>query len=583
MLSGLRGSLGVVTVLRVALAQLNPTVGDLDGNLAKMIEVYDRAEAAGCDLVAFPELSTTGYPPEDLVLKPGFVADNLVALSKLAARTGRCAAVVGFVDQGRDLHNAAAVCANGEIVGRYHKRLLPNAAVFDEARYFTPGHLSDPLELYLVGGVKVGISICEDIWSPFGPVAEQAAAGAELSININASPFHTGKATERERMLATRASDSHTAIVYVNQVGGQDELVFDGASVVFDHEGRLLARAPQFTESLLVVDVPVPPVYRKRLLDPRGRITESLLPTITVSETPVVHDEPAASSITEPLDADRELYDALVLGTRDYCAKNGFSDVVIGLSGGIDSTIVACIAVDALGAEHVHGVSMPSRYSSDHSKSDAQLLADNLGIDFRTISIEPAFQAYLDMLAPSFEGREPGLTYENIQSRCRGQLLMALSNEFGWMVLTTGNKSEMAVGYFTIYGDSVGGYAVIKDVLKLRVYELCRYVNRVAGREIVPEDVITKAPSAELRPDQRDDQSLPPYEVLDPILQLYVEDDRTAAEIIELGHDEAMVRRITRLVDIAEYKRRQSPPGVRVSRKAFGKDRRLPITSGYRG
>ncbi len=580
---GLRGSLSVVTVLRVALAQLNPTVGDLDGNLAKMIEVYDRAEAAGCDLVAFPELATTGYPPEDLVLKPGFVADNLVALSKLAARTGRCAAVVGFVDQGRDLHNAAAVCANGEIVGRYHKRLLPNAAVFDEARYFTPGHLSDPLELYVVGGVKVGVSICEDIWSPFGPVAEQAAAGAELSININASPFHTGKATERERMLATRASDSHTAIVYVNQVGGQDELVFDGASVVFDHEGRLLARAPQFEESLLVVDVPVPPVYRKRLLDPRGRITESLLPTITVSEMPVVHDEPAASSITEPLDADRELYDALVLGTRDYCAKNGFSDVVIGLSGGIDSTIVACIAVDALGAEHVHGVSMPSRYSSDHSKSDAQLLADNLGIDFRTISIEPAFQAYLDMLAPSFEGREPGLTYENIQSRCRGQLLMALSNEFGWMVLTTGNKSEMAVGYFTIYGDSVGGYAVIKDVLKLRVYELCRYVNRVAGREIVPEDVITKPPSAELRPDQRDDQSLPPYEVLDPILQLYVEDDRTAAEIIELGHDEAMVRRITRLVDIAEYKRRQSPPGVRVSRKAFGKDRRLPITSGYRG
>ena len=572
-----------MTVLRVALAQLNPTVGDLDGNLAKMIEVYDRAEAAGCDLVAFPELSTTGYPPEDLVLKPGFVADNLVVLSKLAARTGRCAAVVGFVDQGRDLHNAAAVCANGEIVGRYHKRLLPNAMVFDEARYFTPGHLSDPLELYVVGGVKVGISICEDIWSPFGPVAEQAAAGAELSININASPFHTGKATERERMLATRASDSHTAIVYVNQVGGQDELVFDGASVVFDHEGRLLARAPQFDEALLVVDVPVPPVYRKRLLDPRGRITESLLPTITVSETPVVHDEPAASSIAEPLDADRELYDALVLGTRDYCAKNGFSDVVIGLSGGIDSTIVACIAVDALGAEHVHGVSMPSRYSSDHSKSDAQLLADNLGIDFRTISIEPAFQAYLDMLAPSFEGREPGLTYENIQSRCRGQLLMALSNEFGWMVLTTGNKSEMAVGYFTIYGDSVGGYGVIKDVLKLRVYELCRYVNRVAGREIVPEDVITKPPSAELRPDQRDDQSLPPYEVLDPILQLYVEDDRTAAEIIELGHDEAMVRRITRLVDIAEYKRRQSPPGVRVSRKAFGKDRRLPITSGYRG
>jgi NAD+ synthase (glutamine-hydrolysing) len=572
-----------VTVLRVALAQLNPTVGDLDGNLARLADAYDRAEAAGCDLVAFPELSTTGYPPEDLVLKPGFVADNLASLSKLASRTGRCAAVVGFVDQGRDLYNAAAVCANGEILGRYHKRLLPNTTVFDEARYFTPGQGSDPLELYVVGGVKVGISICEDIWSPFGPVAEQAAAGAEVSININASPFHAGKWSERERMLATRATDSHTAIVYVNQVGGQDELVFDGGSVVFDHEGRVLARAPQFVEDLLIVDVPVPPVYRKRLLDPRGRITQAMLPTVPVSDTPIVHHDPAPGSITEPLDADRELYDALVLGTRDYCTKNGFSDVVIGLSGGIDSTIVACIAVDALGAEHVHGVSMPSRYSSDHSKSDAQLLAENLGIDFRTISIEPAFQAYLDMLGPSFEGREPGLTYENIQSRCRGQLLMALSNEFGWMVLTTGNKSEMAVGYFTIYGDSVGGYGVIKDVLKLRVYELCRYVNRAAGREVIPENVITKPPSAELRPDQRDDQSLPAYEVLDPILQLYVEEDRTAGEIVELGHDEALVRRITRLVDIAEYKRRQSPPGVRVSRKAFGKDRRLPITSGYRG
>ncbi len=573
----------VVTVLRVALAQLNPTVGDLDGNLAKLIDAYDRAEAAGCDIVAFPELSTTGYPPEDLVLKPGFVADNLVALSKLAARTGRCAAVVGFVDQGRDLHNAAAVCANGEIIGRYHKRLLPNTTVFDEARYFTPGYSSDPLELFVIGGVKVGVSICEDIWSPFGPVAEQAAAGAELSININASPFHTRKSIERERMLATRAADSHTAIVYVNQVGGQDELVFDGASVVFDHEGQLLARGPQFEESVLIVDVPVPPVYRKRLLDPRGRITETLLPTIAVSDVPVAHDEPLASPITDLLDADRELYDALVLGTRDYCAKNGFDDVVIALSGGIDSTIVACVAVDALGADHVHGVSMPSRYSSDHSRSDAELLADNLGIDYRTISIEPAFQAYLDMLAPAFEGREPSLTYENIQSRCRGLLLMALSNEFGWMALTTGNKSEVAVGYFTIYGDSVGGYGVIKDVLKTRVYDLCRYVNRAAAREIVPEAVITKAPSAELRPDQRDDQSLPPYEVLDPILQLYVEDDRTAAEIIELGHDEELVRRITRLVDIAEYKRRQSPPGVRVSRKAFGKDRRLPITSGYRG
>jgi NAD+ synthase (glutamine-hydrolysing) len=572
-----------VTVLRIALAQLNPTVGDLDGNLRKLSDAYDAAEAAGCDIVAYPELSTTGYPPEDLVLKPGFVDDNLEMLGKFAARTRRCAAIVGFVDQDRDLYNAAAVCAGGEILGTYRKRLLPNNTVFDEQRYFTPGDESDPLELYVIGGVKVGVSICEDIWSAFGPVATQAAAGAEVNININGSPFSIGKGARRERMLATRAADSHCAVVYVNQIGGQDELVFDGGSLAFDHEGTLLARAGQFVEELMIVDVPVPPVYRKRLLDPRGRVTSEMLPTVAVSALPVANDEPLASSMTEPLDADRELYDALVLGTRDYCRKNGFSDVVIGLSGGIDSSIIAAIAVDALGAEHVHGVSMPSRYSSDHSKSDAHLLAEALGIDFRTISIEPAFSAYIDMLAESFDGREPGLTYENIQSRCRGQLLMALSNEFGWMVLTTGNKSEVAVGYFTIYGDSVGGYAAIKDVLKTRVYDLCRYVNRREGRQIIPENVITKPPSAELRPDQRDDDSLPPYEILDPILELYVEDDRTAGEIIELGHDEDMVRRVTRLVDIAEYKRRQCPPGVRVSRKAFGKDRRMPITSGYRG
>jgi NAD+ synthase (glutamine-hydrolysing) len=572
-----------VTVLRIALAQLNPTVGDLDGNLARLLDAYDRADAGGCDLVAFTELATTGYPPEDLLLKPGFVADNRQVLDKLAARTRRCAAVVGFVDADRDLYNAAAVCADGGVVGTYRKRLLPNYAVFDEARYFTPGTDNDPLELFVVGGVKVGISICEDIWSPFGPLATQSAGGAVVSVNINGSPYHWGKAAARERMIATRAADASSAIVYVNQVGGQDELVFDGGSVVFDAEGNLLARAPQFVEDLMIVDLPIPPIYRKRLLDPRGRRTDVELPVVHVSDTPRMNDEPLTARITPPLDADRELYDALVLGTRDYCRKNAFTDVVIGLSGGIDSSLVACIAADALGPEHVHGVSMPSRYSSDHSRTDAAVLAERLGVDFRTISIEPAFQAYLDMLGPSFEGRSPGLTYENLQSRCRGQLLMALSNELGWMVLTTGNKSEMAVGYFTIYGDSVGGYAVIKDVLKTRVYDLCRYVNRAAGREIVPESVITKPPSAELRPDQRDDQSLPPYDVLDPILELYVEDDRTAGEIIELGHDEAVVRRVTRLVDVAEYKRRQSPPGVRVSPKAFGKDRRMPITSGYRG
>jgi NAD+ synthase (glutamine-hydrolysing) len=491
---------------------------------------------------------------------------------------------VGFVDADRDIYNAAAVCVDGRVAGTYRKRLLPNYAVFDEARTFTPGTDNDPLELYEIAGVKVGISICEDIWSPFGPLATQAAGGAEVSVNINGSPYHWEKDAGRERMVATRAQDAHTAIVYVNQVGGQDELVFDGGSFVVDADGDLLARSPQFVEDLAIVDLPVQAIYRHRLLDPRGKRTDAALPVVHISDT---SRRPAGavieSPIAEPLDSDEELYQALVTGTRDYCRKNGFTDVVIGLSGGIDSTIVAVIAADALGPDHVHGVSMPSRYSSDHSKSDAQLLAENLGLDYRTISIEPAFQAYIDMLGPSFEGRTPGLTYENIQSRCRGQALMALSNEFGWMVLTTGNKSEMAVGYFTIYGDSVGGYAVIKDVLKTRVYDVCRYVNRARGFELIPEGVITKPPSAELRPDQRDDQSLPPYEVLDPILALYVEQDWTATQIVEAGHDEAIVRRVTRLVDIAEYKRYQCPPGVKVSTKAFGRDRRLPITNAYRG
>ncbi|MCU1503666.1 MAG: nadE [Ilumatobacteraceae bacterium] len=569
--------------LRIALAQLNQTVGDLDGNLARILAAYDAADDAGCDVVAFPELAITGYPPEDLVLKPGFVADNLAVLAKVAARTRRCAAVVGYVAADRDLYNAAAVCANGGVLGTYRKRILPNYAVFDEARYFTPGDASDPFELYVIGGVRVGVSICEDVWSPAGPLAEQAAGGAEVNININASPYHLGKVVDRERMLATRAADASCALVYVNQVGGQDELVFDGASMVFDADGRLVARAGQFSEGLLVVDLDVEPVYRKRLLDPRGRRTDVQIATVHVGDTAVVQSEPARPAPAALLAADDELYQALVVGTRDYVRKNGFSDVVIGLSGGIDSSIVACVAVDALGADHVHGVSMPSRYSSDGSKDDAADLAARLGIDYRSVPIEPGFAAFLDMTAPSFAGHEPDLTEENLQSRIRGTTLMALSNKFGWMVLTTGNKSEVAVGYFTLYGDSVGGYAVIKDVFKSRVYALCRSINARAGRELINESVLTKPPSAELRPDQRDDQSLPPYDELDPILAMYVEDDRTAGEIVAAGHDEALVRRITRLVDINEYKRRQSPPGVRVSVKAFGKDRRLPITNGYRG
>lgn len=555
--------------LRLALAQLNPTVGAIGANLEQLKSAYQDAENRQCSIVAFGELSITGYPPEDLLLKPRFIDDQLAALHDFAATTGNCVAIVGFVDRNEaNLCNAAAICANGQIQHIYRKRSLPNYSVFDEKRYFTPG--TEPLELIGVHGIPVGVSICEDIWIDDGPHVDLVNLGAELIVTINGSPYHLDKDSERETLITQRATELRVPIGYVNQVGGQDELVFDGGSFVIDDSGQLIARAPLFTESLLVVDIDI--------ADRNTRVT----PNISLnSATPPPQRASNPAEIVDSMSGDDELYEALVVGTRDYCRKNGFSDVVIGLSGGIDSTLVACIAVDALGAEHVHGVAMPSRYSSDHSLSDAEALAKNLGIDMRTISIEPAFAAYMDMLDPSFDGRQPGLTWENVQSRCRGQILMALSNEFGWMVLTTGNKSEAAVGYFTIYGDSVGGYAVIKDLLKLKVYDLCRLVNERAGNEVIPHNIIVKPPSAELRPDQRDDQSLPPYEVLDPILSLYVEHDRTAHDIIDEGHDPEMVSRITRLVDIAEYKRRQSPPGVRVTEKAFGKDRRVPITNGY--
>ena len=575
--------------LRIAACQINTRVGALDHNVAAILAALRRAEDAGCDLAVFPELAITGYPPEDLLMRPGFVRASQEALAEVVAQVGDCVAVVGFVDAGRDLWNAAAVCAHGELVGTYRKRELPNYAVFDEQRYFARGQ--EPAQLWVVDGVRVGVSICEDAWNPAGPILDQADSGAELIVNLNASPYAEGKHLRRERLMATRAADASCALVYVNQVGGQDELVFDGGSMVFDAEGTLLARSPQFVEDLLVVDVEVEPVYRKRLLDPRGRPTDSLLPTVSVGGPVEVEaaggrsaaaDEPfLPASIAPLLDPDEEVYRAVVLATRDYLVKNGFSDVVVGLSGGIDSTLVAVMAVDAIGAEHVHGVSMPSRYSSDHSRSDAEDLARNLGIDFRTIAIEPAHAALLAMLAPSFEGRDPDLTEENIQSRVRGLTLMALSNKFGWIVLSTGNKSEVAVGYATLYGDTVGGYSVLKDVYKTRVYDLCRWRNTQGTGPVIPEGVITKPPSAELRPDQRDDQSLPPYEVLDPILEGYIEHDRTVAELISLGHDAEVVRRVARLVDRAEYKRRQSPVGVKVTEKAFGKDRRLPITNGF--
>ncbi|MCX7620648.1 MAG: NAD+ synthase [Acidimicrobiales bacterium] len=564
-----------MALVRVGLAQLNPVVGDLDGNVSRVLDLLGEAERSGCDVVAFPELVVTGYPPEDLLLKPAFVRDNQEALAEIAAASRLCAAVIGFVDgSGSALYNAVAVCAEGKVHGVYHKRRLPNYAVFDEQRYFEPG--IEPLSLFDIRGTLVGTTICEDAWWPGGPIHELAEGGAELIINVNASPYHRGKVAQREQMLAERAAESGCPIAYVNMVGGQDELVFDGASIVVDPSGRVVARGPQYQESLVVVDIDVPD----------GRPVVQTLPSIWVSDR-VENDEisirPPAAPMVPLLDDAAEVFGALVLGVHDYVFKNGFSDVVLGLSGGVDSSLVAAIAVEALGPSRVHGVLMPSRFSSEHSVTDAQQLAANLGIEYRIIPIEPAHQAFLEMLEPSFAGMAPDTTEENIQARVRGTILMALSNKFGWLVLTTSNKSESAVGYATLYGDSAGGFAVIKDVPKTLVYELCRYLNDSRGCEIIPGHVLTKPPSAELRPNQRDDQSLPPYELLDPILEQYVEQDKTAGELIEMGFDAELVRRITRLVDINEYKRRQFPPGVRITTKAFGKDRRLPITNRYRG
>lgn len=567
--------------LRLALCQINSTVGDIEGNVQKVLDALARAESAGADLAVFPELALTGYPPEDLLLEHAFVEANLRALDAVAVATGTCAAVVGFVDGERDLHNAAAVCAGGKVHGVWHKQYLPNYSVFDELRYFVPGTGAGPL--YQVAGVRVGVTICEDSWVPNGPIAAHAARGAELVVCVNASPYRAGVLAARERMLATRAADASCPIAYVNMVGGQDELVFDGASMLFDIDGTLLASAPQFEETVLVTDLPIHPSYRKRLLDPRGHVDES--PALVVPVTDPRLDRTARAFERGPLsprlDPLAEVYAALVTGTRDYAAKNGFHDVVLAVSGGVDSALVATIAADALGPERVHAVLMPSRYSSDGSVTDAERLAANLGIDPLVVPIEPAHAAFLQMLDPLFAGLPEDLTEENLQSRIRGVVLMALSNKRGWLVLTTGNKSEMAVGYATLYGDMAGGFAVIKDVPKTLVWGLCRYRNKAAGTDVIPPEIIAKPPSAELRPDQVDSDSLPPYEELDPILEGYVERDASADELVREGHDEAVVRRVIALVDRAEYKRRQAPPGVRVTSRAFGKDRRMPITNGY--
>ena len=565
--------------LRLAAAQLNTVVGDLNGNVERILAALSAAESAGADICVVPELAIPGYPPEDLLLKPGFVADNVVAMEKVAAATGQCAIVVGFVGAapgGAGLANAAAVCAGGRVIGVYHKHFLPNYGVFDEQRWFLPG--AEPPTLFQVAGACVGVSICEDVWFPKGPVAEQGRAGADVVVNLNASPYHRGRRTERLAMLEDRVAEAGCAIAYVNQVGGQDELVFDGDSLIMAADGTLMATGAQFETDLVVVDVP---------LHTPARPIPVTLPRMIATE-PRAQTKPALGPpVARPPMADEaEVYAALVLGTRDYLQKNGFTHAVIGLSGGIDSSLVAVIAVDALGPDRVHGISMPSRYSSEGSRHDAGTLATHLGIDLHVVPIEGAHVAATDMLARVL-GREPaGLTDENLQSRLRGVLLMGVSNAKGWIVLTTGNKSEMATGYSTLYGDSAGGFAVIKDVPKTLVYELCRYRNRQAVLDglpgPIPDSVLDKPPSAELRPDQRDDQSLPPYEELDPVLQGYVERDRTASDLVAEGFDPAVVDQVVRLVDGAEYKRRQMPPGVRISVKAFGKDRRMPITNRYR-
>ena len=570
--------------LRVALAQINPTVGYLEGNTAKIIDYIDRAREAGAAVVAFPELALTGYPPEDLLLKPQFIQENLDLLREIAEHTSGITAVVGFVDADDDIYNAAAILHDGAIVHAYHKVFLPNYGVFDEERYFRQGR-EQPV--FLIGGVKVGVSICEDIWYPTGPAAIQSQSGAQLLININSSPYDMGKRAKRERMVATRAVDNEVIVCYVNTVGGQDELVFDGASFIFDQTGRALGRARQFEEELLVADLDVESVFRSRLHDPRRRREPTFhvqadvaTPLIVLSEKPQCGScSPLTPAEPETLEGPAEVYSALVLGTRDYVQKNRFQKVIIGLSGGIDSALTAVIAVDALGAENVMGVSMPSRYSSPGSKDDAADLAERLGVRLLTIPIEPAFQAYLKMLEEPFKGTEPGIAEENLQSRTRGNILMALSNKFGYLVLTTGNKSEMATGYATLYGDMAGGFAVLKDVPKLLVYQLSEHRNTISP--VIPESVIVKEPSAELRPDQRDVDSLPPYSVLDPIIEAYVEEDRSSEAIVAKGYPEETVRRVAKLVDRSEYKRRQAPPGIKVTPRAFGRDRRLPITNRY--
>jgi len=590
-----------MSTFRIAMVQMNPTVGDLDGNVRRIVSWLREAKKAKPDLVAFPELAITGYPPEDLLLKPQFVADNRRALNRVIRACRDCVAVVGYVGQGglsdqkegaasvlpagrHELYNAAAVIAEGSLATTYAKWYLPNYGVFDESRYFHPGRR---LPLITVNGTVVGVNICEDIWLPEGPTRRQAAAGAEIIVNINASPFHLGKSRSREQMLATRARDNRVIVTYTNTVGGQDELVFDGNSVVIDHTGEIIARAKGFEQDLLVVDLNIESVARARVGEGRkprlsgkaGAVVDRLVlkGRPYTKRTRLV---PSSEILADPLD---EVYRALTLGVRDYVRKNGFKHVVIGVSGGIDSALTAVIAVDALGADNVLGVFMPSPYTSRESREDTNELVRRLGIQLKTMPITPSFKSYLQTLKSSFEGTKVDATEENLQARIRCNMLMALSNKFGHLVLTTGNKSEMSVGYATLYGDMAGGFAVIKDVPKTMVYELAQRRNRQGTMAVIPKRIVDRAPTAELRPNQKDEDSLPTYPVLDPILKAYVEDDRSVDEMVDMGFDRKTVLRVVGLVDRSEYKRRQAPVGIKITHRGLGKDRRMPITNGYRG
>jgi NAD+ synthase (glutamine-hydrolysing) len=575
----------VIAPLKIALAQVNPRVGDLEGN-AKLVRArIAEARAAGAELVLFPELVLSGYPPEDLLLKEHFLTGCREALEEAAAEAEGIVALIGFPERADDVYNALGVCCGGAVQAIYRKNDLPNYGVFDEQRYFQAGESGAVIEL---GGARIGLTVCEDIWTPGPPAAAEALAGAQLIVNASASPYHQGKGLQRERMLIQRARDNLSAVAFCNMVGGQDELVFDGHSLVIDHAGEVIARAPQFDEHLLLATIDLQAASTARLRDARLRPpVHSQLPKVDqlFSAERVVNEAPGpvGGSLAPPLGVEAEVYAALVTGTRDYVEKNGFSHVALGLSGGIDSALVLLVAVDALGPERVTAVVMPSRYSSGETQSDAKMLAVNLGAECLEIPIEPAFKAYLEMLAPVFGDRAPDLTEENLQARVRGNLLMALSNKFGWLILTTGNKSETSVGYSTLYGDTAGGFAVLKDVLKTLVYRLVDYRNgRDGAPGPVPAAIVERPPSAELRPDQKDSDSLPDYDTLDHILALAIEQDHSRRQLELAGLPAEDVARIIGLVDRNEYKRRQQPPGVKISPRAFGRDRRMPITNAYR-